>query len=230
MPRVGSSALDHCGLHQAGPVRPIHQAHGEVLAFAKMQRDVARLLTQPETILATNTSSLSVTEISVASGRPARVVGMHFFNPAPVLKPLVEVIGTVVTDEAVLRDVEDFACRAWARSPSSSGTRPASSPTRCSSGTSTTWRRCTRPSTRAAKTSTPRCGWVADCPWGRFRFLDLIGLDTAYEILDTMYRQSRDPGSTPRAPILKQMVTAGLNGRKTGRGFYSYEGPVTRRS
>ena len=64
------------------------------------------------------------------------------------------------------------------------------------------------------------CGY----PMGPLALLDLIGLDTAYEILDTMYKQSRDRLHAP-APILKQMVTAGLLGRKTGRGFYTYDGP-----
>ena len=69
------------------------------------------------------------------------------------------------------------------------------------------------------------CGY----PMGPLALLDLIGLDTAYEILDTMYRQSRDRLHAP-APLLKQMVTAGLRGRKTGRGFYTYEAPDSPRS
>ena len=79
----------------------------------ELKREIfARLeaITQPQTLLATNTSSLSVTDISVASGRPARVVGMHFFNPAPVQR-LVEVIGTVVTDQAVLEEVSALVRR-----------------------------------------------------------------------------------------------------------------------
>ena len=80
------------------------------------------------------------------------------------------------------------------------------------------------PATPPARTSTPRCGFGCGYPMGPLALLDLIGLDTAYEILDTMYKQGRDRLHAP-APILKQMVTAGLLGRKTGRGFYTYEAP-----
>ena len=108
----------------------------------------------PDTILATNTSSLSVTEISVATSRPGKVVGLHFFNPAPVMK-LVEVVRTVVTEPEVVADVEALA-RGSARSTSPSATGPASSPTRCCSATSTTPRRCSSRGTPPARTSTRR--------------------------------------------------------------------------
>ena len=161
----------------------------------------------PEAILATNTSSLSVTEISTANAHPGRVIGVHFFNPAPV-QNLVEIIRTVVTEPAGARGRDGAGAGRSARTPSSAATRPASSPTRCSSATSTT-----RSSMYEGKYASREdidaamrfgCGY----PMGPLQLLDLIGLDTAYEILETMYRQGRDRLHAP-APILKQMVTAG---------------------
>jgi len=178
-------------------------------------------ITPPETILATNTSSLSVTEISVATGRPSRVLGMHFFNPAPVLK-LVEVVGTVVTDPSVLADVKDFAAQ-LGKMPVVVGDKAGFIANALLFGylnhavSMYESRYATREDIDAAMRL--GCGY----PMGPLALLDLIGLDTSYEILDTMYRQSRDRLHAP-SPILKQMVTAGLLGRKTGRGFYTYDG------
>ena len=139
--------------------------------------------------------------------RPGRVIGVHFFNPAPV-QQLVEIVRTVVTEEQVLERRQDADGRRSARPRSSAATRPASSPTRCSSATSTTrssmyeGRYATREDIDAAMRF--GCGY----PMGPLALLDLIGLDTAYEILETMYRQGRDRLHAP-SPILKQMVTAG---------------------
>jgi len=177
---------------------------------------------RPDTILATNTSSLSVTEISVATSRPSKVVGMHFFNPAPVLK-LVEVVRTVVTEQEVVSDIEALALR-LGKVPVVIGDKAGFIANALLFGylnhavSMVDSRYATREDIDAAM----RLGCAY--PMGPLALLDLIGLDTAYEILDTMYRQSRDRLHAP-APILKQMVTAGLRGRKTGRGFYTYEAP-----
>ena len=179
-------------------------------------------LCRPDTILATNTSSLSVTEISVATTTPARVVGMHFFNPAPVLK-LVEVVRTVVTDPEVVADVEALAARIG-KVPVVIGDKAGFIANALLFGylnhavTMLESRYASREDIDAAMRL--GCGY----PMGPLALLDLIGLDTAYEILDTMYRQSRDRLHAP-APLLKQMVTAGQRGRKTGKGFYTYESP-----
>ena len=177
---------------------------------------------RPDTILATNTSSLSVTEISVATTRPSKVVGMHFFNPAPVLK-LVEVVRTVVTEQQVVEDVSALAAR-LGKKPVVIGDKAGFIANALLFGylnhavSMVESRYATREDIDAAMRL--GCGY----PMGPLALLDLIGLDTAYEILDTMYRQSRDRLHAP-APILKQMVTAGLRGRKTGQGFYTYEAP-----
>jgi 3-hydroxybutyryl-CoA dehydrogenase len=182
---------------------------------------------RPDVILASNTSSLSVTEIGVHTGRPGKVVGLHFFNPAPVLK-LVEIVRTVVTEPDVVADVEAFA-RSLGKEPVVIGDRAGFIANALLFGylnhavSMYESRYATREDLDAAMRF--GCGY----PMGPLALLDLIGLDTAYEILETMYRQSRNRLHAP-APVLKQMITAGLLGRKSGRGFYTYDGvdsPVT---
>ncbi|HEX6354395.1 3-hydroxybutyryl-CoA dehydrogenase [Actinophytocola sp.] len=176
---------------------------------------------RPDVILASNTSSLSVTEIGVHTGRPGKVVGLHFFNPAPVLK-LVEIVRTVVTEPDVVADVEAFA-RQLGKEPVVIGDRAGFIANALLFGylnhavSMYESRYATREDLDAAMRF--GCGY----PMGPLALLDLIGLDTAYEILETMYRQSRNRLHAP-APILKQMITAGLLGRKSGRGFYTYAG------
>ncbi len=175
------------------------------------------------TILATNTSSLSVTEISVATTRPNQVIGMHFFNPAPVMK-LVEVIKTVVTSPDVVDDIEAL-CARLGKVDVTINDRAGFIANALLFGylnhavTMFEARYVSREDVDAAMKL--GCG----LPMGPLALMDLIGLDTAYEILDTMYRRGgRDRRHAP-APLLKQMVTAGLLGRKSGRGFYTYEKP-----
>ncbi|GAA0375904.1 3-hydroxybutyryl-CoA dehydrogenase [Micromonospora gifhornensis] len=184
--------------------------------FAELDR-----VCKPEAILATNTSSLSVTEIAVATTRPDQVIGMHFFNPAPVMK-LVEVVRTVVTSADVVADVEALCVRL--------GKVDVTITDRAGFIANALLfgylnqaigmfeaRYATREDIDAAMKL--GCG----LPMGPLALLDLIGLDTAYEILDTMYRRGgRDRRHAP-VPLLRQMVTAGLLGRKSGRGFYTYE-------
>jgi 3-hydroxybutyryl-CoA dehydrogenase len=185
--------------------------------FAELDR-----ICPPDTILATNTSSLSVTEISVATSRPGKVVGMHFFNPAPVMK-LVEVVRSVVTEPEVVADVEALAQR-LGKVDVTIGDKAGFIANALLFGylnhaaSMYESRYATREDLDAAMKL--GCG----LPMGPLALLDLIGLDTAYEILDTMYRQSRDRLHAP-APVLRQMITAGLLGRKSGRGFYTYEAP-----
>ncbi len=175
-----------------------------------------------DAILATNTSSLSVTEISTATSHPGRVVGVHFFNPAPV-QNLVEIIRTVVTEPDVLEDVAALA-RSLDKTPVVCGDKAGFIANSLLFGylnhavSMYEGHYASREDIDAAMRF--GCGY----PMGPLALLDLIGLDTAYEILDTMYKQGRDRLHAP-SPILKQMVTAGLLGRKTGRGFYTYEAP-----
>ncbi|MDN5790247.1 MAG: 3-hydroxyacyl-CoA dehydrogenase NAD-binding domain-containing protein [Micrococcales bacterium] len=175
-----------------------------------------------DAILATNTSSLPVTEIAVATSSPHRVVGMHFFNPAPVLQ-FVEVVKTVVTSEENLEEVTALAER-LGKLPVVVGDKAGFIANALLFGylnhavSMYESRYATREDIDAAMRL--GCGY----PMGPLALMDLIGLDTAYEILDTMYRQGRERLHAP-SPIIKQMVSAGFRGRKSGRGFYTYSEP-----
>jgi 3-hydroxybutyryl-CoA dehydrogenase len=174
----------------------------------------------PETILATNTSALSVTEIAVATNRPSQVIGMHWFNPAPVMG-LIEVIRTVVTDQSVVDDIEALVARVG-KTDVTAADRAGFIANALLFGYLNNAVRMfeSRYATREDIDAAMRFG--CGHPMGPLALLDLIGLDSAYEILDTMYHQSRDHLHAP-APVLKQLVKAGYLGRKTGRGFYTYE-------
>ncbi len=174
----------------------------------------------PETILATNTSALSVTEIAVATQRPSRVIGMHFFNPAPVMK-LVEVIRSVVTDQEVVEDIEALVARIG-KTDVTAGDRAGFIANALLFGYLNNAVRMLESRYATAEDIDAAMRFGCGHPMGPLALLDLIGLDSAYEILDTMYHQSRDHLHAP-SPILKQLVTAGFLGRKTGRGFYTYE-------
>jgi 3-hydroxybutyryl-CoA dehydrogenase len=176
----------------------------------------------PDTILATNTSSLSVTEIAVATHRPGKVIGMHFFNPAPVMR-LVEIVRSVVTEPDVIEDVEALA-RRLGKIDVTIGDKAGFIANALLFGYLNHAAEMyeSKYASREDIDAAMRLG--CGLPMGPLALLDLIGLDTAYEILDTMYRQSRNRLHAP-APVFKQMMTAGLLGRKVGRGFYTYEGP-----
>ena len=203
------------------PARFVVEAVVESLA---VKQAVFRALDEvaPEAILATNTSSLSVTAISTATSRPGRVVGVHFFNPAPV-QAFVEIVRTVVTEPEVLEEARALVAT-LGKNPVVCGDRAGFIANTLLFGylnhavSFYEARYASREDIDAAMRF--GCGY----PMGPLALLDLIGLDTAYEILDTMYRQGRDRLHAP-APMLKQMVTAGLLGRKSGRGFYTYEAP-----
>jgi 3-hydroxybutyryl-CoA dehydrogenase len=176
-------------------------------------------LVRGEVVLASNTSSLSITQLAARTKRPEKVVGLHFFNPAPVLK-LVEVVRTVVTDPKVIDDVTALA-ESLGKTPVVVGDRAGFIANGLLFGYLNHAARMfeERYATREDLDAAMRfgCGY----PMGPLALLDLIGLDTAYEILDALYHQSRDRLHAP-VPVLKQMITAGLLGRKSGSGFYTY--------
>jgi 3-hydroxybutyryl-CoA dehydrogenase len=173
-------------------------------------------------VLATNTSSLPVIEMAVKTNRPSRVLGIHFFNPAPVMG-LVETVKTVVTDEDVLTEARAFI--------ESLGKTPVV----CQDRAGFIANLLLFPYLNNA-VSMLESGFASrediDAamvlgtahPMGPLGLLDLIGLDSTYEILDAMYRQFRETMYAP-APLIKQLVTAGFLGRKSGRGFYEYDEP-----
>lgn len=175
-----------------------------------------------EAVLATNTSSHSVTDIAAAMQLPGRVIGTHFFPPIPVMR-LVEIVRTVMTDPPVIDEVVELM-RSLDKDPVVVEDRAGYIADALVLGYLNhavemyEAKYATREDIDAAMKL--GCG----LPRGPLELLDLIGLDTAYSVLDTMHKASGNPLHAPR-PILKQMVTAGLLGRKSGRGFYSYEKP-----
>ncbi|MBW3594307.1 MAG: 3-hydroxyacyl-CoA dehydrogenase family protein [Actinobacteria bacterium] len=173
-------------------------------------------------ILATNTSSLPVIDMAVATNRPDRVIGFHFFNPAQVMK-LVELVTTVTTNEEVIG-----TGRAFAESLNKS---PVVARDRAGFIANLLLFPYLNAATRMfdqgfASREDIDAAMKLGCghPMGPLELLDLIGLDSAYEICEALWRQFRDDQDAP-APLLKQYMVAGYLGRKTGRGFYRYEAP-----
>jgi 3-hydroxybutyryl-CoA dehydrogenase len=183
--------------------------------FAKLD-EVCR----DDAVLATNTSSLSVTEIAVTTKRPAQVVGVHFFNPAPVMR-LVEVISTVLTDQDAVRRVAELV-QDLGKTPVTIGDRAGFVANRLLFGylnqaaNMLESGHATRDDIDTAMTA------GAGLPMGPFTLMDLIGLDTCLGVLEAIHAETRDRRHAP-SPVLSELVRAGLLGRKTGRGFYAYE-------
>jgi len=178
-------------------------------------------LCKPETIFASNTSSLSITEMMTATSpeRQQRFIGMHFFNPVPLMK-LVEVVKTILTDDDVYEQAVEF------------GKKLGKVPVRAGDKTGFIVNRLLVPymldSIRALEEGVGSivdidnamklgCGY----PMGPFTLGDFVGLDTTYYIAEIMFNEFREKRFAP-PPLLKRMVLAGLYGRKSGRGFYDY--------
>jgi len=183
-------------------------------------RELDRLC-KPETIFCSNTSSLTITEMSSATQRPDRFAGLHFFNPVPVMK-LVEVVRTIATSDATAEAVFAFA--------KSLGKEPIR--TRDNSGFIVN--RLLVPylldAVRALEEGVGTAedidkGMELGCgyPMGPFKLLDFVGLDTTYAIAEIMFLEYREKRFAP-PPLLKRMVLAGRYGKKSGRGFYEYGG------
>jgi 3-hydroxybutyryl-CoA dehydrogenase len=174
---------------------------------------------RPETIIASNTSSLCITELAVATKRPDRFGGLHFFNPVPLMK-LVEVIPALTTSEQTKQTLTAFA--------TSLGKEPIAAPDRPGFIVN----RLLVPYLLDAIREYERgLGTIEDIdkgmklgcgyPMGPFTLLDFVGLDTTYYIANIMFEEFREPRFAP-PPLLKRMVLAGHHGRKTKRGFYTY--------
>ncbi len=176
----------------------------------------------PDAILASNTSSLSITAIAAATAYPERVVGMHFFNPAPILK-LVEVITTPRTDPEVATAVAGLA-DALGKKPVVVGDRAGFVVNYLLFGYLNSAMRMLEHGhvSREDLDTAMRVG--AGLPMGPLTLMDLIGLDVCDHIGEVIYTHSRNPLHAPSA-MLQQMVTCGQTGRKSGRGFYAYGKP-----
>ena len=176
----------------------------------------------PDAIMATNTSALSVTEISVVTSRPSRVIGLHFFNPAMVQK-FIEIVGTVTTDQEVIDACMEFA-RALGKEPVLVTDRAGFIANSLLFGYLNQAVAMYEQKYASREDIDDSMRFGCGLPMGPLALLDLIGLDTSLQILDTMYRESRDRLHAPSA-LLKQLVAAGRTGRKSGQGFYSYAEP-----
>jgi 3-hydroxybutyryl-CoA dehydrogenase len=175
------------------------------------------------TIFASNTSSLTITEIAAATKRPHRFVGLHFFNPVPVMK-LVEVVKTIATDPAVYDEMVTF------------GAKLGKTPVRANDGGGFIVNRLLVPYLLdAIRALEEGVGSVVDIdnsmklgcgyPMGPFTLLDFVGLDTTYYISLIMFDEFKEKRFAA-PPLLKRMVLAGWHGRKSGRGFYDYSDPA----
>ncbi|MFQ5876098.1 MAG: 3-hydroxyacyl-CoA dehydrogenase family protein [Acidobacteriota bacterium] len=172
-----------------------------------------------EAIFASNTSSLSITEMAACTRRPGRFLGLHFFNPVPLMK-LVEVARTALTEEAIEEAVVDFTRRL------------GKTPIRTTDRTGFIVNRLLVPYILdAIRGLEEGIGSIADIdqgmklgcghPMGPLTLLDLVGIDTTYFIANIMFEEFRERRFAP-PPLMKRMVAAGFHGRKTGRGFYDY--------
>ncbi|WP_316527000.1 3-hydroxyacyl-CoA dehydrogenase family protein [Kitasatospora brasiliensis] len=202
----------------------------EVPEQLELKREVFAELDRicPETtVLATGTTALSVTRIAAATARPDRVLGLHFFNPVHSMK-LVEVVRTVLTSPRTAEDATAFA-RDLGKEPVAAGDRAGF----VVNGLLFAYLNQaaamfeSKYASREDIDAAMRLG--CGLPMGPLALLDLIGVDTARTVLGAMYEQSRDRLHAP-APILGQLVAAGLLGRKSGRGFYTYEAPGSSRA
>ncbi|GGW24931.1 3-hydroxyacyl-CoA dehydrogenase family protein [Streptomyces xantholiticus] len=179
---------------------------------------------RPETIIATGTNALSVTRLAADSEHPERVLGLHFFNPAPAMK-LVEVVSSVLTAPAAVEAVTALA-RELGKEPVAVGDRPGFIADGLLFGYLN--QAAAMYESRYASREDIDAAMKLGCglPMGPLALLDLIGIDTARTVLEAMYAESQDRLHAP-APILKQLSEAGLTGRKSGRGFYTYAAPGT---
>ncbi len=184
-------------------------------------RELDKAVSDPEAILASNTSSIPIMKLGIATQRPEQVIGIHFFNPVPVLK-LVELVTSLLTSPATTERANAFATEALHKRVIRSKDRAGfivnallipyllSAVRMMESGFATA--------------EDIDAGMVEGCnhPMGPLRLTDLIGLDTTMAVADSLYAEFKEPlYASP--PLLSRMVEAGLLGRKTGRGFYDYQ-------
>lgn len=178
-------------------------------------------LCKPETIFASNTSSLSITEMMAVTSpaRQQRFIGLHFFNPVPLMK-LVEVVRTVLTDEAIYEQAIAFASR-LGKVPVRAGDKSGFIVNRLLVPYMLDAIRALEEGVGSIQDIDTSMKLGLGYPMGPFTLGDFVGLDTTYYIAEIMFNEFREKRFAP-PPLLKRMVMAGLYGRKSGRGFYDY--------
>ncbi|MFG3205091.1 3-hydroxybutyryl-CoA dehydrogenase [Streptomyces sp. NPDC048192] len=178
------------------------------------------VLARRDAILATNTSSIPVIKLAAATGRPEQVVGIHFFNPVPVM-PLVEIVPSLLTGHRTRSTAEDFAAARLGKHVIVSQDRAGFVVNSLLVPYLLSAIRMLESGFAGAEDIDD--GMVLGCahPMGPLRLADLIGLDTLKAIADSLYQESKEPSHSPPALLLR-MVDAGLLGRKSGRGFHDY--------
>ncbi|ORV50201.1 3-hydroxybutyryl-CoA dehydrogenase [Mycolicibacter engbaekii] len=187
---------------------------------SKIFAELDKVITDPDAVLASNTSSIPIMKIAAATQNPQRVLGLHFFNPVPVL-PLVELVSTLVTDPAAADRTEEFASAVLGKQV-----------VRCSDRSGFVVNALLVPYLLSAvRMLESGFATVEDIdkaivaglshPMGPLRLSDLVGLDTLKLIADKMYEEFKEP-LYAAPPLLLRMVEAGQLGKKSGRGFYTY--------
>jgi 3-hydroxybutyryl-CoA dehydrogenase len=174
----------------------------------------------PGALLASNTSSCNVTAMAAATKRPGQVVGMHFFNPVPLMK-LVEVVRTILTDEASVTTAAEFV-RAVGKTPVQTKDATAFIVNRLLVPYLLDAIRVYEGGLASLEDIDAAMKLGCGYPMGPFTLLDLVGLDTTMFVAEVMFDEFREARYAP-PPLLKRMVMAGHLGRKTGRGFYTYD-------
>jgi len=184
-------------------------------------RSLDKVIADPDAVLASNTSSIPIMKLAMATSRPAQVIGIHFFNPVPVL-PLVEIVSSLMTSEQTSEIASSFASETLGKSVIRSKDRAGfivnallipyllSAIRMLESGFATA--------------EDIDNGMIKGCahPMGPLALTDHIGLDTTMAVANSLYEEFKEPLFAP-PPLLARMVEAGLLGRKSGRGFYGYQ-------
>ena len=184
----------------------------------KILKDLDAAL-KPETIIATNTSSISITQLAAATQRPDRFVGMHFFNPVPMMA-LVELIRGLATSDATIAAAQELA-KALGKTPITVKNSPGFVVNRILCPMINEAIFCLQEGLATAEDIDAGMKLGTNQPIGPLALADMIGLDIMIAVMNVFYEGFNDPKYRP-APLLKEMVAAGYLGRKTGRGFYTY--------
>ena len=212
-PEVGWAALADCDVVVEAVVERMDVKHAVLSGLETVVRD--------DCILATNTSSLSVTGFAAAARRPERVAGFHFFNPVPLMK-VVEVIGGVLTEESVLARLTGVARRMGHRPVRATDT-PGFLVNHAGRAYGTEALRIVSEGIASFAEVDRIMTEAAGFRMGPFELFDLTGLDVSHAVMESIYRQYYEEPRYRPVALTAPRVTAGLLGRKTGRGFYVYE-------